>query len=78
MSEAKEQDRILAQIKAFKQPNEIAGLSKSLCDLERDGYVKAWRDEQGKLISVRLTKCGKDFLEIGGYSAKRRLIYPKM
>lgn len=68
MSEAKEKDRVLAQIKAFKQPNEIAGLSKYLYSLERDGFVKAWRDEQGGLISVRLTQSGKDFLDSGGYS----------
>lgn len=78
MSEAKEKDRILAQIKAFKQPHEIARLSKSLYGLERDGYVKVWRDEQGGLISVRLTQSGKDFIEAGGYAAKKRLLHPKV
>lgn len=78
MSEAKEKDRILAQIKAFKQPHEIAGLSKFLYDFEQEGHVKVWRDEQVVLISERLTQSGKDFLDSGGYSAKRRLIYPKV
>lgn len=71
MSEAKEKDRILAQIKAFKKPYEIAGLSKYLYDLERDGYVKVWRDEQSRPIDVKLTGNGKDFLDSGGYSALR-------
>ena len=78
MSEAKEKDRILAQIKAFKQPNEIADLSKYIYGLEQEGHAKVWRDERGGLISVRLTQSGKDFLDSGGYSAKRRLIYPKV
>lgn len=78
MSEAKEKDRILAQIKAFKQPHEIAGLSKFLYDFEQEGHVKVRRDEQGVLISVRLTQSGTDFLDSGWYSAKRWLIYPKV
>lgn len=65
MSEAKEKDRILEEIKAFKKPNEIAGLSKHLNDLERNGHVSVWRDEQGGLISVRITQSGKDFLDGG-------------
>lgn len=69
MSEAKEKDRILAQIKAFKKPYEIAGLSKYLYDLERDGHASVWRDEQGDLISIRITKSGMDFLDSGGYAA---------
>lgn len=68
MSEAKEKDRILAQIKAFKPHNEIEGLSKYLYDLERDEYVSAVRDEQGDLIIVRLTQRGRNFLDSGGYS----------
>lgn len=69
MSEAKEKDRILAEVKAFKKPCEIAGLSKCLFDLERDGHVTVWRDEQGGLISLRITQSGKDFLDGGGYTA---------
>ena len=84
MSEAKEKDRILAQIKAFKKPNEIAGLSKYLYDLERDGYVKVSRDTEKNPFLLRLTDSGKTFLEGGGYmrlsraqtkrSAKRLLL----
>lgn len=69
MSEAKEKDRILAEIKAFKPHNAIEGLSKYLFDLERDGYVKVWRNEQNHPITVRLTQQGNAFLESGGYSA---------
>lgn len=73
MSEVKEKDRILAQIKAFKKPNEIAGLSKHLNDLERDGHVSVWRDEQGGLICVRITQSGKDFLDSGGYEVLSKI-----
>lgn len=68
MSEAKEKDRILAQIKAFKRPYEIAGLSKHLYDLERDGYVKVSRDTEKNPILLRLTGSGKAFIESGGYA----------
>ncbi len=78
MSEAKEKDRILAEIKAFKQPNEIAGLSKFLYDLEGDGFIKVWRDEQNHPITLRLTEQGGRFLDSGGYSAKRRVLHPKI
>lgn len=69
MSEAKEKDRILAEVKAFKKPCEIADLSKYFFDLERDGHVTVWRDEQGGLISLRITQSGKDLLDCGGYAA---------
>lgn len=72
MTEAKEKDRILTQIKAFTKPNEIAGLSKHLNDLERDGHVSVWRDEQGGLISLRITQSGMDFLNSGGYGSPRK------
>lgn len=62
MSEAKEKDRILAQIKAFKKPYEITGLSKYLYDLERDGYVKVSRDAEKNPFLLRLTDSGKTFL----------------
>lgn len=69
MSEAKEKDRILAQIKTFKPHNEIEGLNKHIDELVKDGYVKVWRDEQSRPIDVKLTGDGKDFLDSGGYSA---------
>lgn len=72
MSEAKEKDLILAQIKAFKKPNEIAGLSKYLYDLEHDGYIRVWRNEQSRPITARITEQGATFLENGGYAAMRR------
>lgn len=72
MSEAKEKDRILAQIKGFKKSHEIVGLSKHLYGLEHDGHVSVWRDEQGGLISVRITQSGRDFLDCGGYSKVAR------
>lgn len=78
MSEAKEKDRILAQIKAFKPHGEIEGLSKYLYDLERDECVSAVRDEQGDLIVVRLTPLGKNFLDNGGYSKRIHSIKPKV
>lgn len=72
MSEAKEKDRILAQIKALNPHNEIEGLSKYLCDLERDGHVKVWRDEQHKPIDVKLTEQGKRLVADGGYQTQRK------
>lgn len=72
MSEAKEKDRILAQIKAFKPHNEIEGLSKHLYDLEQDGYISVWYDTEKKPITIRLTNKGKAFLESGGYMAVKR------
>ena len=72
MSEAKEKDRILAQIKAFKQPYEIAVLSKFLYDLERDGYISVWYDTEKKPITIRLTNKGKAFLDSGGYTARHK------
>lgn len=68
MNEAKEKDRILAEIKAFKKLYEIAGLSKYLYDLERDGYVKVSRDTEKNPFLLRLTDSGKTFLESGGYT----------
>ena len=78
MNEAKEKDRILAQIKAFKPYNEIEGLSKHIYELERDGYVSVVHDEQGGLITVRLTQRGKSFLDNGGYSKRIYSIKPKV
>lgn len=72
MSEAKEKDRILAQIKAFKPHNEIEGLSKHLYDLERDGHISVWYDTEKNPITIRLTNKGKAFLDSGGYTTARR------
>lgn len=78
MTSAKEKDRILAQIKAFKPHNEIERLSEHIYDLERNGYVSVWRDEQSRPITVRLTPHGENFLYDGGYSAKKRRMEPKI
>lgn len=72
MSEAKEKDRILAQIKARKHHGEIVGLDKHIDELVEDGYVNVWRDEQGGFLSARITPKGKRFLENGGYTAMSR------
>ncbi len=72
MSEAKEKDRILAQIKAFKPHNEIEGLSKHLYDLEQNGYISVWYDTEKKPITIRLTNKGKAFLDSGGYTARHK------
>lgn len=69
MNDAKEKDRILAEIMAYKLLNEIEGLDKHLPELERSELVKVWRNEQGKPISVRLTKHGECFIADGGYKA---------
>lgn len=69
MNNAREKDRILAEIKAYKPLNEIEGLGKHLPELERSELVKVWRNEQGNPISVRLTKHGECFNADGGYKA---------
>lgn len=72
MNEAKDKDRILSQIKAFKKPYEIADLSKYLYDLENDGYVKVTRDAEKKPIMLRLTNNGETFVDSGGYTARHK------
>lgn len=72
MSEAKEKDRILAQIKAFKPHNEIEGLNKHIDELVKDGYVSGSFATDGSIIVVRITPKGKRFLDNGGYAAARR------
>lgn len=72
MTEAKEKDRILAQIKARKPHSEIAGLNKHLDELVKDGYVSGSFATDGSIIVVRITPKGKRFLENGGYTAARR------
>lgn len=77
MSEAKEKDRILAQIKAFKPHNEIEGLNKHIDELVKDGYVSGSFATDGSIIVVRITPKGKRFLENGGYvAARRKSIFP--
>lgn len=72
MSEAKDKDKILAQIKAFTPHQQIAVLEKYLPELERDGLVKVWSNEQGEPIAIRLTKHGQDFIKAGGYTNKAK------
>lgn len=72
MSEAKEKDRILAEIKARKHHSEIVGLSKHIDVLVEDGYVSGSFATDGSIIVVRITPKGKRFLENGGYTAARR------
>lgn len=72
MSEAKEKDRILAQINSFTPHSEIVGLEKHLDELVRDGYVNVWRDEQGDIIDIRLTAQGKSFINDCGYTKIER------
>ncbi len=72
MTEAKEKDRVLAQIKARKPHSEIAGLNKHLDELVKDGYVSGSFATDGSIIVVRITPKGKRFLDNGGYAAMRR------
>lgn len=72
MSEAKEKDRILAQIKAHKHHSEIVGLNKHIDEFVKDGYVSGSFATDGSIIVVRITPKGKRFLENGGYSAMGR------
>ncbi|MDE6453371.1 MAG: hypothetical protein K2L27_04115 [Muribaculaceae bacterium] len=72
MSEAKEKDRILAQIQAFKPINEIEGLTKHLFDLEQAGFITVKYDAEKTPIFIRITTNGKAFLESGGYTRLSR------
>lgn len=78
MSESKEKDRILADIKAFKPLHEIEGLDKHLPELERSGLVKVWRNEQGKPITIRLTNKGKIFFNNEGFSFEHKKRYREL
>lgn len=69
MSEAKEKDRILAQIKAFKPHGEIVGMEKHIDELVEDGYVSGSFATDGSIITIRITPQGERFLENGGYTA---------
>lgn len=69
MSEAKEKDRILAQIKAFKPHSEIVGLNKHIDELVKDGYVSGSFATDGGIITIHTTPQGERFLENGGYAA---------
>lgn len=72
MNSAKAKDRILAEVKTYKPHRDIEGLDRFMTELEADGYVKVWRDMQGKLINVRITSNGERFVEGGGYRKRRR------
>lgn len=72
MSEAKEKDRILAQIKARKPHGEIVGLNKHIDEFVKDGYVSGSFATDGSIISIRITPQGERFLENGGYAKNRR------
>lgn len=72
MTEAKEKDRILAQIKAFRPHGEIAGLEKHLDELAKDGYVSVSFATDGSIITIRITPQGERFLDNGGYTARYR------
>lgn len=69
---ARDKDRILAELKAYKPHNEIEGLKDLLPDLEAEGCVKIWRNEQHSPIMVRLTGKGVMFVENGGYKAQNK------
>lgn len=68
MSEAKEKDRTLAQIKARKHHSEIMGLNKHLDMLVKDGYVSGSFATDGSVITIHTTPQGERFLENGGYT----------
>lgn len=72
MTQAKIKDRILSEIKAFTPHQQIAELGKHLPELERDGLVDIWRDEQSEPIALRITKKGESFIANGGYSSLRK------
>lgn len=72
MSEAKDKDRILAQLQAHTSHTEIARLDKYADELIADGYASASRDERGRFITVSITLQGKRFLDNGGYAAARK------
>ena len=71
MTEAKEKDRILAQIKARKPHGEIVGLHNMLYSLERDGMVDVVYDSERKPIRIRLTRNGEELIAKGGYAKMR-------
>lgn len=72
MSEAKEKDRILAQIRAFTPHNEIEGLHRHIDALNADGYVSVVGDGEGGIIVARITPQGERFLDSGGYTARSK------
>ena len=71
MSEAKEKDQILAQIKALKHHGEIVGLERHLVSLKADNLLDVWYNEQRQPISIRLSDKGESFIKDGGYAAQR-------
>lgn len=69
MTEAKEKDRVMAQIKARKRHSEIVGLNKHIDELAKGGYVSGSFATDGSIITIRITPQGERFLESGGYTA---------
>lgn len=68
MNEAKEKDRILAEIKARKSHKEIVGLNKHLDEFIKDSYVRCSFATDGSIITIRITPQGDRLLENGGYT----------
>ena len=69
---ARDKDRILAEIMAYKPHQEIEGLAEVLPELEYEGYVEVWWDVQHKPIRVKLSDKGKVFIANGGYAMQSR------
>lgn len=70
MSEAKEKDRILAEIRNGKPHYEIDGLASHVDALKANGYVSIVGDCDGGIIVARITPEGERFLDGGGYTAR--------
>lgn len=72
MTEVKEKDRILAEIKARKHHGDIVGLNKHIDEFIKDGYVSGSFATDGSAITIRATPRGERFLENGGYTARNK------
>lgn len=68
LKEAKEKDRILAQLADHLPPHEVEGMTKHADTLEADGNISILSSENGFIIRALLTDKGARFLESGGYS----------
>lgn len=67
-----DKDKILHDISMLTPYEKIVGIDTCLSEFEQNGLVMVRRDEQGKPITIRLTKQGHDFINSGGYTAKRK------
>lgn len=72
MSEAKEKDCILAQIKARKHHSEIVGLNKHIDELVKDGYASGSFATDGSIITIHITPQGERFVQNGGYTSRNK------